>query len=993
STGGGGGGGGAGTAAEAAEPGSSDGDGGAGRRSSGGGSVGAGGAGVSIGSGGGGGGGGGGYIVSFKKDQDGYMRLRLEALLMEWPKEHLVGTAGGGTTITSTALPSAVVDTNSAGLLSLGATTDCSSTTSSTVNDLTVIYSSGPRASLDFPSGLAVLAPSFSGPLPSTSFSGVAALPLNGSGGSGGPISDVGSPPLEQELMRRFPPPAGAPAGSEQVTIAAAKRCIARLLAWAPPPHQLTFAKLGAQVPKLLGGARIGRNLRLICLEEPDVFAVQSQSPTVYVVRLVCPRLLQLAQEQSERKHASSQQPQQTFQQTHLLTNQPPPPPPPQQQQQPSSHTLPKMMQVVVPQQHAIVPKQLQLATVQPGQVGGGIGGGGGALAAQLQQLQLHQPQQHQMQGLVAGGVRLGTCTAPQPQNPLMPSHPQLRIATVAQRLLLQPQGQGAELEQDTQQQQQPYIRTATQLVSSASSTSGELGRSGSATWSTTWQQQPQQQPPLLLLQPQSQAQGPQQQQPGGISTLRHQSSLGSNNGGGGTARLYDDRLSLNGSTPRPSLSSVGSLGGRDGFSASNLSLDSAQLTSWHGGGGAVGGGGGGGGAVPNNLAQHQHQHSQTQHLQQFQQQQQQMAVAAAAAAAAAVSRKTVGQRLHDFAASALVAEQALQQQHAQTHGGGAVTSTLHNTAAVHILSNPYSPDFLAVMQHCHACAQIGIAVQVYDGRPALVSLYAPSAMAMAGGVDSGASGGGAGGAGDGGGGGAAVAAAEAWPPAVYVLDCTASSASEGPEAMVGVLLGSLRGLLEEPGVAKVVHGCEQVRALEVTSGASIAPLLDTSILLSAILTMLPPLPPPPPAAAVAVAAAAGALPAGGYSSTEAAAVAQLCAHVAELRAVLQSVELWTDRPELLALLGEVHFAAHRAELWAAAGRDSNWLSRPLSEGQVAVAAQSVRHLPELWAALCEAVPWLAAHAALRVMQHLRSSSAAAAAVTVMAGMRVAREV
>lgn len=31
------------------------------------------------------------------------------------------------------------------------------------------------------------------------------------------------------------------------------------------------------QVPKLLGGVRVNRNLRLICLEEPGVFSVQSQ--------------------------------------------------------------------------------------------------------------------------------------------------------------------------------------------------------------------------------------------------------------------------------------------------------------------------------------------------------------------------------------------------------------------------------------------------------------------------------------------------------------------------------------------------------------------------------------------------------------------------------------------------------------------------------------------------------------------------------------------
>ncbi|EFJ43112.1 hypothetical protein VOLCADRAFT_96821 [Volvox carteri f. nagariensis] len=485
----------------------------------------------------GGAGAGSGYIVSFKKDQDGYMRLRLEALLLDWPKEE----------------PSAVVAATSLATASAAAST-ASSEGPATAAGLQISGSGGLQVSLEAAVATA------------DDTASVASADISSYGGNGGL------------------------AGSEAATIAAAKRCIARLLAWAPPPHQLTFAKLGAQVPKLLGGARIGRNLRLVCLEEPDVFSVQSQ------------------------------------------------------------------------------------------------------------------PHQHQQQ---------------------------------------------------------------------------ELGQ-------------------------------------------------------------Y------------------------------NLS-------------------------------------------------------------------------------------------------------------------------------------QIGIAVHGYDGRPALVSLYAPPALSISGGsaatAAAAASGGSDSGAGGGGSAASGAAATEAWPAAVYVLDCTANCTGDGPEAIGGVLLTSLRGLLEDPGVAKVVHGCEQVRPLELASGAAIAPLLDTAVLLNAIFTLLPPLPPPPPAAAVAVAAASGPLPSIGYSSAEAAAVAQLWIHVTELRAVLQSVELWADRPELLAVLGGVHFAAHRAELWAVAGRDRLWLSRPLSDGQVLVAAQSVRHLPELWSALCEAIPWLAAHAALRMMQHLRCSAATAAAAAAAAaatsglGLRLPRQI
>ncbi|GFR52730.1 hypothetical protein Agub_g15267 [Astrephomene gubernaculifera] len=763
------------------------------------------------GSGGGAAGGTGGYIVSFKKDQDGFFRLRLEVLLQDWPREDPATGASGSR------VP--------------GSGSDPGSDLASFAPSTPAAFAVGPAFSTVSAASLSLL-------------SGAAAHSAAGSASG-----DVSSPPLEQELLRRFPPPQGTLANSEQATIAAAKRCIARLLAWAPPPHQLTFAKLGAQVPKLLGGARIGRNLRLVCLEEPDVFAVQSQSPTVHVVRLICPRLLQMAQEQSERKGPTMLQP-------------------PQQ-------ALPPVMQMYAQKHPGSVQQQLN----------------------NMLQLQAHNPAlspQLQLPPGVAVAARAPALIHPAAQ---------LRLQPPSQRLLLQPRA-----DQDVTGFQQHI-----QLLGASSADPGRQAAAANAGWAAPWQlsQPPQQQlrqhasqeQQLLLL---------QQQQ--GIPPQQH--NLTSGAGGGVPPRLFDDRISIHSSASVASLSGVGGPGA-DGFSAHPI--DSGPV-SWHrnSGGGS------------RSLAQ---------------QQQEQIAAAAAAAGPTAGG---VPQRIQDFAASALVAEQALQPQ-------GSSGSPILPHTAVHVLADPYSSDFLAVLQHCHACPQIGLAVQVYDGRPALVSLYAPSAMAMA--PADGAVGG----------------LPEAWSPAVYVLDCTASSAGEGPEALVAALLANLRSLLEEPGVAKVVHGCEQIRALEVASGATIAPLLDTRVLLDAVSTLLPPLPPLPSVAAVAAAAAAGPLPVRGYSSAEAAAMAQLSAHIGGLRVALQSVELWSDRPEMVAVLSELHFAAHRAELWAAAGRDSTWLSRPLTESQVAVAAQAVHHLPELWAALCEAVPWLAAHAALRLMQHLRA--------------------
>ncbi|PNH03518.1 hypothetical protein TSOC_010418, partial [Tetrabaena socialis] len=92
--------------------------------------------------------------------------------------------------------------------------------------------------------------------------------------------------PLDRHLASRFP-------GDDDA--AATKRCFVRLLAAAPPPHELPLSHLGAEVPRLLGGARPSKSVRALCGEEPGVFEVELQAPSAYTTRLACPVLTQLA--------------------------------------------------------------------------------------------------------------------------------------------------------------------------------------------------------------------------------------------------------------------------------------------------------------------------------------------------------------------------------------------------------------------------------------------------------------------------------------------------------------------------------------------------------------------------------------------------------------------------------------------------------------------------------------------------------------------------
>ena len=93
---------------------------------------------------------------------------------------------------------------------------------------------------------------------------------------------------------------------------------------------------------------------------------------------------------------------------------------------------------------------------------------------------------------------------------------------------------------------------------------------------------------------------------------------------------------------------------------------------------------------------------------------------------------------LQGFATTALLSEQALQQQQHQQQlhqhqqlqlhqqhcsAAGRPTSTLPPpppppvsllpSCNIHVITDPYSADYMSILQHCHACPQVGVSVQV----------------------------------------------------------------------------------------------------------------------------------------------------------------------------------------------------------------------------------------------------------------------------------------
>ncbi|KAG2426225.1 hypothetical protein HXX76_013204 [Chlamydomonas incerta] len=288
--------------------------------------------------------------------------------------------------------------------------------------------------------------------------------------------------------------------------------------------------------------------------------------------------------------------------------------------------------------------------------------------------------------------------------------------------------------------------------------------------------------------------------------------------------------------------------------------------------------------------------------------------------------------------------------------------------ADVCVVADPYSDTLTAMLQHCGCGSSLGLAVQAHDGKPALVSVYAPPALMQLEDV-----------------GGQLVQ----WPAAVYLIDPLAAAAAYGGGAdgdiAAAALLCSLQPLLEAPSVAKVVHGggaalaCLEAAIAASSGGGTGATcsqgVQDSRIVLASVEAMLG-LQHTPQLQAPQVAG-----PDSGVGGLRG-----LHTHVARLRDALASTGLWADRPQLLAALTARHFAALQEDAQAALGATgvdddaaARLLTRPLGPSQMEVAARCARHLPELWTALVqEAVPWVAAHASAAALALNRHSIAAA---------------
>eukprot|EP00198_Chlamydomonas_reinhardtii_P003788 XP_001693124.1 predicted protein [Chlamydomonas reinhardtii] len=328
------------------------------------------------------------------------------------------------------------------------------------------------------------------------------------------------------------------------------------------------------------------------------------------------------------------------------------------------------------------------------------------------------------------------------------------------------------------------------------------------------------------------------------------------------------------------------------------------------------------------------------------------------------------------------------------------------------VVADPYGNELVALLQHCHSCDRLGLAVQSYYGLPTMVMLYAPAALMPLAAQPPEAGGDGGAAAGDEG-------SFIAWPAAVYVVDLLAAKLQYGDgedgHAAADALLVSLRPLLEAPGVTKVVHdggaaagrwgaaaaaaagsgdglggtvavleaavsassahlmvlGEDGVSLVQAAAGGPcrIAPLHDTRLVLRGLEAMLglPHLPP----AALAVPDADP------TSSGVLGQLHDLHVHVTRLHDALAGTGLWADRPALLAALVARHSTALRHELLeacayggdgaAAAGMDG-LLERPLGAGVVEAVAGDARHLPELWGeTVATALPWVAERGAAAV--------------------------
>ncbi|GLI64860.1 hypothetical protein VaNZ11_008246 [Volvox africanus] len=255
------------------------------------------------------------------------------------------------------------------------------------------------------------------------------------------------------------------------------------------------------------------------------------------------------------------------------------------------------------------------------------------------------------------------------------------------------------------------------------------------------------------------------------------------------------------------------------------------------------------------------------------------------------------------------------------------------------------STDFESMLQHCYAAGQAGLAAHggptaASAGKAEVAAVYVPAAEVLNTATDP------------------YGTPQMSWLATVYLINCSAlfvdASAVSDSTAVASDSAVMLRALLESPSVVKVAHGCEKVSNIVASCGAaSVAPFLDTRVLLRALTAMLPPLP-----AAPAPLTSTGAFVAVGPLA--AAAMSRLNTHVTALRDALVATGLWAQRP---ALSGRYQ-AALKEDTFGL--RD--WASNPAAhEAAMVVAA---KHLPELWEALAnEAIPWVAMAAAATAME------------------------
>lgn len=152
------------------------------------------------------------------------------------------------------------------------------------------------------------------------------------------------------------------------------------------------------------------------------------------------------------------------------------------------------------------------------------------------------------------------------------------------------------------------------------------------------------------------------------------------------------------------------------------------------------------------------------------------------------------------------------------THGSPLVPTDNPPVAATAVTS---------MVQHVHSCQQVGLAVLTAAAQPSVLAVYAPYAVGV---IDLGL------GAAGGFGGDAARQVHVSFEPAVYLVDLAgavtaaagAAGAGHGGDPVAAAtgeaaaaLLGTLRRILGDPGICKVVHGVDQVRAALLLASAA----------------------------------------------------------------------------------------------------------------------------------------------------------------------------